>query len=1170
MTSQNNYLCNILNPFHCPAVPIPDEHRQSTVVKTLLSTDTLNSSAKTDEIMLIMYPHSPRRQIRVYKKDPTGYWQYFGSILQEQDLAQNYDYLRPISAGMMVKSSTISGSKFNLNGIANAVITQASSDISSYSFKTLLAYGRSDMDKVAGVSISDGVAFCAYPGDYLYRTPITNIDTDFTTGFTKAFLDNSASSYRVKLPQQAMPGYVVPASSDWWGYHANIPSLDAGVEQLRLANMNKFGRVKLDAEFSFIAGAAGKFDLQLQLITTSGNYKNWLVEPNFKEYVSTAYSTATGQVLTFKFSDLLSLDTEIFGLRVSTAANPAGLTPFTNTNNGITLEYTEEYDIQTSATAFVMLMTGVDPDNQIVVDAVNSYELVPNAALSKNLPLLPKPETDQLQLEVAEDVANMAPSLGVPMVCSIKTFNETRKIHVPTVVKDHTSIQLSAASGNNNSKLWYHLKGLTRTAIPRLASLIGNLHPIAGMVGSFVSNLFDDLEPANDNLGAASAPAPRCKVSTAKLADLNSYQESLIPDMDRIPNYESSNDMTYDPITTNPLMWYNLPGGESYFFWIKDGKQYAIIAFPHLIADYWLFLSFSMVLHPLSLHMAVCGRLGYVMVHVDENGELLGRSNFTASVESNRETENDSDGSQSDDDLDTAGPTLGASSRSAKFKELEKKYQQEPQDEDQESDFSDDEVEEVAPSKEETKQKVQDASFGYPNKIFLNATNFNNISEKDDSGQRIKNLQRVAFKAFDPIAGVRVRIAMKQFSLTDLFTLMKPHNMSQAYKGTIFSFADFPYVSSKNGCAARILLSDKEVFYSYGIKTEVDGKEVIKAQAYHPTYINGIDSRLTMSKDNLEFLAAFRKTLRDRGYGEQMYITVAIGEGTNNFFPDVTVHESKINGNSYNFALYAALELMPSAPLYSGTLDVVETLIGIPEKLKLSDDQRRPLALQKQEGVINKGNAISKRVGGAVTSFQFMDKAVYPIKVFIVDYVNLADMTYAVIAAAGLTSFYLTTNFTSESMVVAKIAKEVKEEDDLEVRNGPDYTIAVKWFNEHRDALKKVKPEKLRKRLADNYEIWRVDEGTDNLVKAVRGNSVSFKKKNKAGKWVTSEKIIGKDKAPEANLKQMPARTAIAMYNSVKSIFDEADNKKKVNRHSNAIKERVKQSMEGKYEVDDL
>lgn len=495
MNSQ--YIKNVIDPFNQPAVQIPDANKQQSIVKTQLSTDNLTAPSTSSTIMIMNFFNSRRRQIRIYKLSTSGDWEYFGYIPQEEDLRQYFDFIRPISGGMVIKSTTISGTKFTLNGTANAIIKQAVTRLSDLSYKTILSYAKNNTDKIAGVGLSDEVVIVGYPGDFQYSRPLSE---------SQASLDGSDYDQSIVHTSTYPIANVTPVT-----FSAGATVLIAAVStDVNNTVVGSFGTYRVRGQLTGAAVAAGSAVVSLQITTQGGSYKNWSPVQTTSLYYFPYTLGGSGTLTTIPFEYFFQTDEIIVDIRVnydsvSSAGFTLGGTSFTK-GSYLAIDQLDYYNYQDKSTAGICIITGADPANVITINGINHYEVIPNSDLSRNLPVAIESPHKEVEMSVASTIIESAPKLGMPMVCTKEQYEHSREIRAVQVLDQDNVVGYASSMGNDLAHLWNTVKPSLKKNLPFVSGLANSFLPgsghIVNTVGSYL--LASDSRAPTHSMGTKS------------------------------------------------------------------------------------------------------------------------------------------------------------------------------------------------------------------------------------------------------------------------------------------------------------------------------------------------------------------------------------------------------------------------------------------------------------------------------------------------------------------------------------------------------------------------------------------------------------------------------------------------------------------------------------------
>jgi hypothetical protein len=531
MNAKNAYLKNVINPFQFPAVQIPDETNIPSVVKTVTTSATLKFpdpvANSISDLLFIENFSSLRREIRVYGfYTPISRYLYYGSLFQEEDLAQYFDYIRPISGGLNINSSTVSGSKFNINGIMNCCLTNTVPNLNTLNFQTLASYAKNNTDKVVAVSVADGVTGVAYPSDFEYGLPTSNYSLEPNI-LSSTALQATKGAYRLFGVKPADVSSAVAVTASYLVYDSTTD-----------ANFNGFyrgmyGTAELDIRGRAFGPSAGPSELFLQVVATfqNGSMSTWTLAENSYNFYTSVYMPGGNIVSTFQMHQDLNLELPLEGLQIFVNAGSAiNTVTFGAQGDGLTMKFFEAGNFQDRSNTILIGVSGMDPTATIRIAGVNSYEAIPNDALSRNLNVAARSEHDPVAVEVANTLIDNAPSLGIPLIASTPDFFARRQTkEVKSVVESEQGAVYAAASkGGLLSQLYSFAKPLIGKLAPSVGTLIGSTFGLPNIgygVGRAVKHLVED-----ENFLSASRPLEPYMQTPIEYDQLSSPDEDMEDD----------------------------------------------------------------------------------------------------------------------------------------------------------------------------------------------------------------------------------------------------------------------------------------------------------------------------------------------------------------------------------------------------------------------------------------------------------------------------------------------------------------------------------------------------------------------------------------------------------------------------------------------------------------
>lgn len=165
----SEYAMSIVDPFNHRA-EIPDGNMTASILKSVSQTHNITvPNNSSGDMMLVWMPGEPSNYLTVYYRVGSKY--YFHAVLpMDQDLGESFTWGRLVSAALGVKSSTTSGTSFNISGTINACLFEELPDLSTITYNTITSYCRDGVSVMANGTVTDGVISLYAPtGDQEYR-----------------------------------------------------------------------------------------------------------------------------------------------------------------------------------------------------------------------------------------------------------------------------------------------------------------------------------------------------------------------------------------------------------------------------------------------------------------------------------------------------------------------------------------------------------------------------------------------------------------------------------------------------------------------------------------------------------------------------------------------------------------------------------------------------------------------------------------------------------------------------------------------------------------------------------------------------------------------------------------------------------------------------------------
>jgi hypothetical protein len=174
---------------------------------------------------------------------------FHSKILPDQPIEDSYALSRFVSGGIRVKSSTISGSQFNIAGTFNASQYQFLPDLRTLTYNTIPSFSRGNSDKLLSIRVDEGVVALAYPdGNYDFLARETNGVHNITNLLDIAFTPTLAGPGQITTITPGLNG--IPDNLTGWcelNFNVLFPLLPAGAVFTFQVFANRANPVNWDA-----------------------------------------------------------------------------------------------------------------------------------------------------------------------------------------------------------------------------------------------------------------------------------------------------------------------------------------------------------------------------------------------------------------------------------------------------------------------------------------------------------------------------------------------------------------------------------------------------------------------------------------------------------------------------------------------------------------------------------------------------------------------------------------------------------------------------------------------------------------------------------------------------------------------------------------------------------
>jgi hypothetical protein len=452
-----SYLATLLDPVNSEVVSIPDQEMKFHVTRSLdLSTTYLHPSnldAPNPDVLLMWLPHSSDPCVRVYlSQQGLGQFTLYGKLFPAQQLCGNYEYMRPISGLISVRSATQTTTNVAIGGTINAVEISTPVDINSINYQSILSFSSSRNNKVAGHLIADGVVALAppYAKEYmlpaLQHSPTTTAFPPYSPYPTYNHISNKVVYLQLSSTFNPTPTF------------APLPN-------------SPFGRIRVKwiatvATFSAVTNAIVTMQPAISYNTTD---VNGLITANTVQGYMNTYYVASPQANAMVFQGTETFYADHHIQQVGFFLNggiPAGVTV------ALEIEYLDYWSPGFADTGSLIMLTGFENDQQILISGKFNYEAIPNQQLAQNIDNQTMGEIDPIEMQTAQ-VLFGASGYMYKTIWTMSQYTHMIKHDRDSMTDKHNAV------------------GRASTIVPFLSSIFQNIPKISRGIRNFVDTTDD-------------------------------------------------------------------------------------------------------------------------------------------------------------------------------------------------------------------------------------------------------------------------------------------------------------------------------------------------------------------------------------------------------------------------------------------------------------------------------------------------------------------------------------------------------------------------------------------------------------------------------------------------------------------------------------------------------
>jgi len=519
--SENVYLKSLIDPRSVSAPHIPDLNLKQSVAKTIALGINITQN-DTYPTMVVFLPYSRNKFVlRYYRWDFTN--QMFsldgitgGLLFPDEDLSDNYDMLRLVSADFKAVSATISAGNFAVSGTFNAIAFATPPNLRTITFDTITSQRQDDLAVMIQGPVQNGFVYTAWPDESVNFQGIDSpvVVPPPVTNTTSVQLRSSHSQARVYRNFALNPN-VNPGAAC---LSAEIPD-------------NCWGNIQFSCDYTFGSATSGLFNFRVVARTYLVNAANVRIVQDNVLYNTQSYVAAglgTGHV-GLTLTRFIPQDINVIFLD-SAGTNTAAIT--SQLFSAELVSY-DNYCAQNGPGALVA-WSGVNVANQMSLSSILNYEVVPNRNLIRNVKIVPHPISDPEMLARAELVFVSRSLFGIKTIYNFVEFEELRAKLDSLIEQERT---VGEAAGGRFLERMKRLSGILGKGTSTLTNTLmnaGMYHPalpIAGKIGGLMTAFGNSASTSSGSVGYCSSTPQTVE---QQMAQMRQMMETLMAENARM------------------------------------------------------------------------------------------------------------------------------------------------------------------------------------------------------------------------------------------------------------------------------------------------------------------------------------------------------------------------------------------------------------------------------------------------------------------------------------------------------------------------------------------------------------------------------------------------------------------------------------------------------------
>nr|BAA12175.1 polyprotein [Infectious bursal disease virus] len=496
------FIRSLLMPTTGPA-SIPDDTLEKHTLRSETSTYNL-TVGDTGSGLIVFFPGFPGSIVGAhYTLQSNGNYKFDQMLLTAQNLPASYNYCRLVSRSLTVRSSTLPGGVYALNGTINAVTFQGSlSELTDVSYNGLMSATANINDKIGNVLVGEGVTVLSLPTSYdlgyvRLGDPIPAI------GLDPKMVATCDSSDRPRV-------YTITAADDY----QFSSQYQAGGVTITLFSAN------IDAITSLSIGGELVFQTSVQGLTLGATI--YLIGFDGTAVITRAVAANNG--LTTGTDNLMPFNIVIPTSEITQPITSIKLEIVTFKSGG---QAGDQMSWSASGSLAVTIHGGNYPGalrpvtlvayervatgSVVTVAGVSNFELIPNPELAKNL-VTEYGRFDPGAMNYTKLILSERDRLGIKTVWPTREYTDFREYFME-VADLNSPLKIAGAFGFKDI-----IRALRRIAVPVVSTLFPPAAPLAHAIGEGVDYLLGDEAQAAS--GTARAASGKARAASGRIRQL--------------------------------------------------------------------------------------------------------------------------------------------------------------------------------------------------------------------------------------------------------------------------------------------------------------------------------------------------------------------------------------------------------------------------------------------------------------------------------------------------------------------------------------------------------------------------------------------------------------------------------------------------------------------------